>query len=49
MKQLYKESYEAPMAEVLVVKMEENLLEGSVGVTSTREDAYGEAVEDNWN
>ena len=44
MKQLYKECYTAPLAEALVVKMERNLLEGSVGVVSTREGAYGEAI-----
>ena len=39
------------MAEVLVVKMENNLLEGSIGVTSTRDGDgnYGEAIPYDWN
>ena len=44
----YHESYEAPMAEVLVVKMEMNLLESGVGITSTKED-YGTAIEEEWD
>ena len=48
MKQLHKESYEAPLAEVLEVRMEENLLQGSVGIQSSREGGYGDAVEDEW-
>lgn len=41
MKQLLKEMYEAPMAEVLVVKMEDHLLDGSVqGVNASRGDGY---------
>ena len=45
MKRLFKDMYEAPMAEVLVVKMEASLLQGSV--VATRDD-YGEAVSDTW-
>ena len=41
MKQLLKEMYEAPLAEVLVVEMEDHLLNGSVlGVDASREDGY---------
>ena len=46
MKLLLKETYEAPMAEVLVVKMEEHLLDGSVGITSERNGGYDSASED---
>ena len=49
MKQLHHEMYEAPTAEVLEVKMEKNLLGDSVvGVSSTRGDTYGRAVEQDW-
>ena len=45
-----KEFYEAPMAEVLEVRMENHLLDGSVqGVTSERVDGgYGKAIEEDW-
>ena len=49
MKQLRKKPYETPEAEVLEVRMEENLLEGSVGIQSTRQGGYGDAVEEEWN
>ena len=49
MKQLYNKTYEAPTAEVLVVKMESNLLESITGITSTRGTTYGDAIEEEWN
>ena len=49
MKHLHKESYEAPLAEALEVSMEENLLQGSVGIQSSRVGGYGVAIEEEWN
>ena len=48
MKRFFKEMYEAPTAEVLAVKMEMNLLTSVQGVSSSRGDTYGVAVEENW-
>ena len=50
MKRLLKEMYEAPLAEMLVVDLENNLLgESSVGIQSTRGNSYGTAFEDEWD
>ena len=50
MKQLHKEMYEAPLAEILVVDLEDNLLgDSSVGIQSTRGNSYGNAFEDEWD
>lgn len=50
MKQLLKETYEAPLAEVLEVKMEENLLGSVEGVQSERGGGgYGTAIEEDWD
>lgn len=49
MKQLFNQTYEAPLAEVLEVKMEVHLLDGSIkGVQSTREGSYGAATYEEW-
>jgi hypothetical protein len=49
MKQLLKETYEAPMAEVLEVKMEGRLLDASVrGVNASREDGYDFGGSEEW-
>ena len=47
MKRLDKESYEAPATEILVVKMENNLLESLNA--SRGEDTYGKAIEYEWD
>jgi hypothetical protein len=50
MKQIYKEAYEAPLAEVLEVKAEENLLTSVEGIQSERSGGgYGDAIEEDWN
>ena len=48
MQHLLNQAYEAPMAEVLEVKMECNLLVVSTGVQSTRGD-YGTANTEDWD
>ena len=50
MKHLLKQVYEAPMAKVLEVKMDRQLLEDSVqGVQGTRGDTYGTAINEDWD
>ena len=50
MKQLLKETYESPLAEILEVKMEENLLGSVEGVQSERGcGGYGTAIEEDWD
>ena len=50
MKHLLTQAYEAPMVEVLEVKMELHLLGGSdPGVLGTRGDTYGTAIDEDWD
>ena len=50
MKHLLTQAYEAPMVEVLEVKMELHLLGGSdPGVLGTRGDTYGTAINEDWD
>ena len=47
-KYMSKKNYEAPVAEVMVVKTESGLLTATQGVQSARSN-YGTAVEETWN